>query len=219
MENTIKEIFRKNNITEYGFCKIEDGPFTGLKYAVSFCVPLPKSVIKEIKNGPTKIYFHHYRTINAYIDRVSLEICLLMRNSGFDAAYIPASQSTSEDGFKGDFPHKKAAVLAGLGGIGLSDLFVSSAFGPAVRLGTVFVSAPLKTTETSKNPCLKCGKCVRNCPSGALKGVSFEEAKDVTDIIDVSLCSHYMKKSYQNIGRGSVCGICMAVCPLCYKEE
>ena len=213
MENTIKEIFRKNNITEYGFCKIEDGPFTGLKYAVSFCVPLPKSVIKEIKNGPTKIYFHHYRTINAYIDRTSLEICLSARNAGYDAAYIPASQSTSEDGFSGDFPHKKAAVLAGLGGIGMNDLFLSSSFGPAVRLGTVFLNASLPEGKIAQNPCLNCKKCVLACPSGALKGTSFEDAQGVDDIIDVSLCSHYMKKSYQNIGRGSVCGICMAVCP------
>ena len=32
-------------------------------------------------------------------------------------------------------------------------------------------------------------------------------------IFDAEKCSSYMKKNYQNVGRGSVCGQCIAVCP------
>ena len=30
----------------------------------------------------------------------------------------------------------------------------------------------------------------------------------------MQLCSAYMKKTYREIGRGAVCGICMAACPV-----
>ena len=215
MKLIVDECMKKNHITEYGTAVIPENmrPFNDLKYAVSFVVPLPNAIVKNIVTGPTKIYFHHYRTINAYIDRVSIELCLTFREHGHDAAYIPASQSVSDDGYRGDFPHKTAAVMAGLGGIGKNVLFLSSRYGAAVRLGTVFTSAPLPENAPAQNPCKNCGRCVKACPSGALSGKSWQKNAPLSDMIDVSLCSHYMKTAYKDIGRGAVCGICFAVCP------
>jgi hypothetical protein len=33
------------------------------------------------------------------------------------------------------------------------------------------------------------------------------------EMFDAEKCSQYMKKHFQHIGRGAVCGICMEVCP------
>ena len=186
-----------------------------LPYVISFAVPLPRAVVREIAaEGPTKTYFHHYRTCNSYIDHVSYRLTLAIRKAGYDALYVPASQSVSKDGFQGLFPHKTAAVLCGLGGIGMNGLLVTAKYGAAVRLGTVMTDMPVPQAEQIENPCRRCGCCVRACPSGALYGTAWKDKTPVQDILDVQLCSAYMKKTYREIGRGAVCGICMAACPV-----
>lgn len=213
-----EDILRRNVIVEYGAALIPQSirPFPELPYALSFMVPLPLAVVEGIKNGPTPIYFHHYRTINAYLDRVALEIELDFRIQGYQAVYVPASQSQPSEGIFSLFPHKTAAHLAGLGGIGMNALFLSKKYGPAVRLATVFTDFPLPVAEIEpEDSCLECGACVRECPSGALLGTAYGESVTRDDIVDAKKCSIFMKNNYQDNGRGAVCGRCVAVCPLC----
>lgn len=115
---------------------------------------------------------------------------------------------------RGLFSHKMAAVLAGLGGIGRSALFLSNEYGPALRLSTVLTDFPIETSSPVPSPCTNCGICVQKCPVGALTGRQWEPGLSRDELIDARKCSAYMKKAYQKIGRGAVCGICMAVCPL-----
>ena len=44
----------------------------------------------------------------------------------------------------------------------------------------------------------------------AIRAMRLEEREK---IIDAKACSDYMKKAFQHIGRGAVCGVCMRVCP------
>ena len=212
------ELFAQRGIDCYGACCLPENlrVFSGLAYALSFMVPLPRVVLESIKGGPSKLYFHHYRTINAYIDNISLNIALLLNGEGFDAHYVPASQSQSQDGLRAIFPHKAAARLAGLGDIGCNALFISSKYGPGVRLGTVLTNMPLcRENPKPLKLCTACMQCVNACPSGALTGASFSEGMPRDGMIDAQKCSHYMKR-FKDVGRGAVCGICMANCPLCH---
>ncbi|MGN1097891.1 MAG: 4Fe-4S double cluster binding domain-containing protein [Clostridia bacterium] len=195
-----------------GFSYNEDSPFEGLNYAVTIVVRLSDAVVDEIDGAPTKTYFHHYRTVNAYIDRVEEKIVLMLMNNGYRAAAVPASQSV--EGYAGRFSHKKCAVKAGLGSIGKSALFLSNEFGPRVRLGTVFTNAPLPAEEHEyKDLCGSCDICARNCEALAIRGVNYVPGMERSEIFDARACSEYMKKEFQNIGRGAVCGVCMRVCP------
>lgn len=96
----------------------------------------------------------------------------------------------------------------------MNGLLVTAKYGAAVRLGTVMTDMPVPQAEQIENPCRRCGCCVRACPSGALYGTAWKDKTPVQDILDVQLCSAYMKKTYREIGRGAVCGICMAACPV-----
>ncbi|MDL2237639.1 4Fe-4S dicluster domain-containing protein [Christensenellaceae bacterium OttesenSCG-928-K19] len=214
-----REILEHNQIAKYGTAQLPEGlrPFAGLEYAVSFMVPLPTPVVKSIENGPTPLYFHHYRTINAYLDRVAMEIVLAMRNTGYDAVYIPASQSLPGNGLYGQLSHKAVACLAGLGSMGMNALFFSKDFGPAVRLSTVVTNMELPQGESCMDGCTQCGACVKNCPSGALFGVPYRQGIRREEMMDAEKCSVFMKKDSRDVGRGAVCGRCVAVCPLCYK--
>ena len=104
------------------------------------------------------------------------------------------------------------AVLSGLGFVGKSGLFLSKDFGSKVRLGTIITDMPL-TSEFPiiKNGCGDCTLCQKACPAGAIYGEL--PTTDGERNFDAEKCSKYMKEHFQDVGRGSVCGVCIQVCP------
>ncbi|MBP3337761.1 MAG: epoxyqueuosine reductase [Clostridia bacterium] len=214
----IKEKALSIGAYDVGFCalpkKIQG--FEELNYAVSVVVKLSPAVISGIGDSPTHTYFHHYRTVNAFIDRLTLEIGMLLDKEGYLYACVPASQTVDRGNFTGLFQHKTAAVLSGLGTVGKSGLFLSEKYGPAVRLGTVLTNADLSdgfSQKTSRDACKNCRICVDSCPALAIKGESFDLENPEKLLIDQKACSDFMKKEFQHIGRGAVCGICISRCP------
>ncbi len=198
---------------EVGYSLIEPpAEYSHLPYAVSIVLPLSDVVIDTVSKGPTHTYFHHYRTVNAFLDRLALRTGLYIEQHGGRYVCVPASQSI--EGLSGLFSHKEAAVRAGLGTIGRSALFLSDRFGPRVRLATVLTDLDLSAgfrPLSKKNPCENCRVCVNACPAMAIRGESFADIGN--QILDRNACSMHMKKAYQKIGRGAVCGICVSVCP------
>ena len=212
MKEEIKEMRLSEGVAEVGFSYMEEVPYKGLHTAITLVVRLLDPVVDGIENAPTKDYFHHYRTVNAYIDRLTLKTCLLLEKEGFSAAPIPASQSVST--LAGLFPHKAAAVSAGLGWIGKSDLFISYEEVVRVRLGTVLTDCPIPVEKHSyRGECGDCRVCAVKCPAMAILGKNYEPGMRREEIYDAEACSRHMKSAYQTIGRGAVCGICMRYCP------
>ncbi|MBR5236512.1 MAG: epoxyqueuosine reductase [Clostridia bacterium] len=213
MVNELKELLSTQGMTEVGFAAVTPPEeYAALTHAVSLVLPLSDAVIDTIKTAPTHTYFHHYRTVNAYLDRLALSVGLFLQNRGYRYVCVPASQSIN--GFSGLFSHKEAAVSAGLGVIGRNALFLSEKYGPRVCLATILTDADLSLgfkALSKKDPCANCQACVRACPAMAISGKSYKEGSN--DIIDRSACSEHMKRAYQKIGRGVVCGLCMSVCP------
>ncbi len=192
------------------------GNLTKTGYAVTVGVRLSDYIIDEIKDKPTYTYFHHYRTVNALIDQITLRGLLLLQDRGYNAIAVPASQTVNdaEDDYSAIFPHKTAAVSAGLGWIGRNGLFISSQYGPRLRLGTILTDYPLtEENQIIDSGCGDCNACVKSCPAMALTGNCWEKGCERSRIVDAKACSEYMNKHFKHIGRGSVCGICMRVCP------
>ena len=204
----IKNILENEGISEVGFSKTD----TELPYAISIVLPLSRYVIDGITDKPSFEYFHHYRTVNAYLDRVMLRCGLEIAKHGYKYLCVGASQSTGE--YTGVFQHKTAARLAGLGYIGKSALFISEKYGPAVRLGTILTDMPFETGTPLEKDCGDCSLCVHACPAMAIKGVNYREGIERAEMFDARACSEYMKREYQHIGRGSVCGICIKSCKM-----
>ena len=212
MNGIIEKFLKEKFVSDVGFASCENTPFEGLENAVSLVFHLSDSVVEQITDCPTHTYFHHYRTMNAYIDSVSLQLVMMLESQGYKAAAIPASQSI--EGLKALYSHKEAAIRAGLGSIGKSALFLSDKFGPRVRLGTVFTNAPLETMhETQKDICGNCDVCAKACGAMAIKNINYCNAMEREEFFDAKACSDYMKDKFKHIGRGAVCGVCMKVCP------
>lgn len=223
IKEEIKIEAEKIGISDIGFGRVDDGIGT-MKNVVSVVVRLSESVLEEIDVAPTHTYFHHYRTVNAFIDRAVLQIGMILQKHGFGYIPIAASQSININGnsFEGRYSHKKAAVSCGLGSIGKNSLFLHNKYGPAVRLGTLFTDCDFHCEEVIEPPnlCSGCDACVRNCPAMAIKGVSWHKGVRREEMFDAKACSEYMKKNFQHIGRGAVCGICINRCMKnCIKNE
>ncbi len=216
---TIKKIAEDNGIAFFGTSFVGDvlpREFGHLPYAVTLGMRYPKTVVEGIKQGPTSLYFHQYRTINANLDRTAILIQSKLLKLGVEAVYVPASQSLPENAFRALFSHKTAAVKAGLGFIGKNNLFIHDDYGPAVRLSTILTEMELPVameSEQKPNRCGTCKRCADACPAGALYNRVPKAPYNVSDVLDAEKCSFTMKEKYQHIGRGAVCGICMAVCP------
>lgn len=188
-----------------------------LKFAVSIAVRLSDAIINEIDDKPTHTYFHHYRSVNTLIDSITLRTTLLIQDIGYLAMAIPASQTvkTKEDPYRGIFQHKTAARLSGLGWIGKSGLLITPEYGPRVRLGTVITNMELPVEKNVYDrDCGECSICKSACPAMAIQGENWYEGAPRSRIVDAEACSNYMNAKFKHIGRGSVCGICMRVCPV-----
>jgi epoxyqueuosine reductase len=211
----IKAFLKSNGVYDVGFAKVPDAP-EGLPYAISIVVALSDAVVDEIGDAPTHTYFHHYRMVNAFIDRMLLQTGMLLAQDGYRYIPIGASQSinTGENRtHRGRYSHKKAAVLAGLGTVGKSTLFLHNKLGPRVRLGTLFTDCPLSEgTKSAVSQCGGCNLCVNACPAHAIKGTAWQEGMEREELFDANACNNYMREHFMKIGRGSVCGICMRVC-------
>ncbi len=183
-------------------------------YAVTIVRKLSRAVIKTINGAPTMEYFQHYRATNARLDSIALDAVSFIENAGYLALPVAASQSTPDkkDEYRGIFPHKTGAVLSGLGFIGKNGLLITE-YGSAVRLASVLTNMPLSAQKEIK-PCLcgDCQICKNACPAGAITGELYVNGAERSTIFDAKKCSEHMK-TYKNIGRGAVCGICISVCP------
>ena len=200
-----------------------NGSLHSYHYAVTVGLHLSDAIIDGITDKPTFTYFHHYRTVNALLDQITLRGLLFIQQHGFNAVAVPASQTVNDaaEPFSAIFPHKTAAVLAGLGRIGKNGLFLHDAYGPRVRLATILTDMELPCAKTSQEgSCQSCNRCVNACPAMALTGREWYEGAAREEIVDAKACSDYMNNNFKHIGRGSVCcGICIKICPAKENNE
>lgn len=215
-QDKLTQFLLDNGATDVGFAHIDEAGFGECRYAVSIVVKLSEAIIDEINEGPTHTYFHHYRTVNAFIDQLLLKAGLFLDKAGYKYIPVAASQSINDKGwnYAGRYSHKKVACFAGLGSIGKNTLFLHNLYGAQVRLGTIFTDCAFETeVHVPVSPCKDCNLCVVACPANAITGREWSIEQDDDVYLLPEKCSEYMKKNFNKIGRGAVCGICIAVCP------
>ena len=155
------------------------------------------------------------------LDQCMLDIGLMLQQAGYQYLPVGASQSiptlSDPQGYHGRFSHKEGGCLGGMGYMGTSGLFLHKIYGPRVRLGTILTNLPLveeNPAPVDNNSCEGCFKCVSACPAKAIKGKIYQPTMGDFELVNPQKCSQHMKQAYKMIGRGAVCGICMAVCPV-----
>lgn len=117
-------------------------------------------------------------------------------------------------------PHKTVAVMAGLGWIGKSALFITEEYGSAVRLTSVLTDAPVdynKSIIWSK--CGGCMLCYEACPGKAISGREWSPDIDRDDFFDAMACRKKAREIAANTlnKKITLCGKCIEVCPYTKK--
>lgn len=90
---------------------------------------------------------------------------------------------------------KHAAVSCGMGEIGRNNLLLTPEFGPHQRLCAIVTEAPLEPDPKKDfDLCCGCDKCIKACPSGALK----------PDGYDVDPCFVYWSMGFKRLPPASI---------------
>jgi len=170
-------------------------------------------------------YTNQFFVVNAILNTIAYEACDFLERRGFKAIPIPPAYPRIEDKLFGVFSHRHAAVLAGLGEIGLNNLLITPQYGPRVRLASIITNALLeadtpwsgKLCESMREKCKLA--CIRMCPIRALS----EDGR-----IDKYLCLHYQEKILSSLDVRGVpgphhfelrCGMCIAACPIGARHD
>lgn len=220
LNDTITNLGQSLGATAVGFSDLSILPEQkrmGFNRAITILIKLSNGILNQIGEEPTQTYFSHYRSVNRLLDDISLRLLLTLEAQGYPSVAIPASQSVAHpnDSFTGAFSHKTGAVLAGLGWIGRSALFIHQRYGPRVRLSTILTNAPFNVGDpVTESGCGSCRVCVTACPTQAIEGQLWTPGMARNQLYDAFACSQQMKEAYQHIGRGAVCGLCMVRCPI-----
>lgn len=210
----LRAIARREGLTALKGARLAE-PVHGLPSCLSLAAALSPAVMDEVaaSRAPTMTYYHHYRTANALLDRAAFLLAGVLSEAGYRALPVPASQTVDRRAQAALFPHKTAAVLAGLGWIGRHGMLVTEVHGPRVRLATILTDLPVTApVANGSSRCGACRACVDACPAGAIRGAAWAPGTPREDLVDAGACLDHMRKHYGLVGRGSVCGICLAVC-------
>ncbi len=210
----------------YGFADLHgliDSKFDDFTFGISIGKRLDNHIVDNVVTGPTLEYFRHYRAMNEELFSISHRISQDLNKTGIQTLNISPSVTTEELNttynatLRTDLSHKMVATRAGLGWIGKPALFISSKFGPRLRLVTILTSYPLplkkKPIETSR--CGTCNLCVEACPAEATTGQLWDTSIDRDEFFDAQKCRQQCKEFGDQFNQDiRICGICVAVCPI-----
>lgn len=176
-----------------------------LDNAICLGLRLSQAILSEMEEKPTKLYFHHYKIINSFLDQAALRIGNLIQNKGYSALAIPATQIIDWEKNTAHLSHRRLGVLAGLGWIGRNNLLVNEKLGSQFRLVSILTDMPLKIDKPIEKDCGDCRLCVKICPCGAIQ----ENAAN----FDYKKCFEQLKSfQAQRQVEQFVCGVCVNMC-------
>jgi epoxyqueuosine reductase QueG len=174
--------------------------------AVVIGLRVSRAVLSTLEDGPNLLYFHHYRQVNAQLDRAATTISAGIERQGYWALPIPASQVVDWENMAGQVSHKAIAHLAGLGWRGRNNLLVTPQLGSQVRLTTILTDLPSAPDHPLEGDCGSCHRCVAVCPAKAIGETPAE--------FDMPAC-HEKLSEFRKTRRVQqhICGVCVKTSP------
>ena len=185
--------------------QISSKTLESLDKAICLGLRLSQAILSEMEEKPTKLYFHHYKIINSFLDQAALRLGNIIQRKGYAALAIPATQIIDWEKNTAHLSHRRLGVLAGLGWIGRNNLLVNEKLGSQFRLVSILTDMPLSIDKPSKKDCGDCRVCVKICPCGAIQ----ESSADFNH----QKCFDQLKSfQTQRQVEQFICGICVNMC-------
>lgn len=112
-------------------------------------------------------------------------------------------------------PEVKAACHAGLGVRGMNSLLITEKYGSYVFIGEIVTDLELEPADAEEKSCIKCGRCIIKCPSGALCENGFQKELCLSEITQKKgELSEKEKHLLLECGCVWGCDICQDICPM-----
>lgn len=207
-KKTMRFFLHDRGISIVGFTTVPDGIVipevnTPLPRAIVFGFVLSRTVLATVKDQPTLIYKHHYKTVNWILDQTACHVAAYLERHDIPALAIPASQTIDHDRRRGHVSHVILGSRAGLGFIGRNGLLVHPEYGARVRYVSVLTELEFEPDAPLDLSCGECRACIVACPARAISdtGVDMQKCYD-------KLCAF---ASMRGIGQ-HICGVCVRVC-------
>jgi len=199
--------------------------YDGFPFGISIGKRLDDHIIDGILGGPTLQYYDHYCKVNNELSIIAHRLASDLKVIHIDSVVIEPTMHTESKEFEPylktltvEVSHKMVATRAGLGWIGKTDLFISKAFGPRVRLVSLLINHMPEhaSRPVVKSRCGNCTVCVDKCPGRAANGKLWNTGVHRDDFFDAhrcrETCGELAKQRLQVNVR--ICGLCVAVCPV-----
>jgi len=194
-------------------------------FGISVGKRLNNNIVNNITSGPTLEYYHHYKHTNRELSAVAHCIKSELHKMKIETMVIEPTVDTEVKKFEHylktltvEVSHKMVATRAGLGWIGKTDLLISKAFGPRLRLVSLLINnyPDHDSKPIEKSRCGNCSICVEKCPAGAANGKLWNIKVHRNLFFDAHKCRKTcgelaMKRLNVNV---RICGMCVAVCPI-----
>jgi Fe-S-cluster-containing hydrogenase component 2 len=144
--------------------------FPWTKTLLSFVCRMNREPVRSPARSVANVEFHH---TGDHVNGVAHMIVSALEAKGVRAANPAMGFPMEMDQFPGKawiISHKRVAVAAGLGQMGIHRNVIHPRFGNFILLGTVLLDAEVAQASQpiDYNPCLECKLCVAACPVGAI---------------------------------------------------
>lgn len=230
---TIKNNLVPANDFIFGFANLQgliDKRFNGFHFGISIGKRLDDKIVDKLLDGPTIEYLNHYKQINSELTALTKKIQLELSKTGIETIIIEPTISLGSKDYEKylktliyDISHKMVATRAGLGWIGKTDLFISKAFGPRLRLVSILIreNPGIDSVPIEKSKCGKCNVCVENCPANAANGKLWNINVYRDEFFNAHKCREKcgelaMQKLHVD---ERICGLCVSICPIGKKNK
>ena len=203
MQDIIKSFAEQNHIDIMRIVNITSltlEEHRGYSYAILLIKALPKEYIVKL-NREAETDYTVFASYENTTDKLADKLAAIIQKEGYKAI----SQSEYGIDTRGEYdektkssilPHKKIAIMSGVGWIGKNNLLITEKYGAALSMCSVLTDMPLytETTETIlSNRCDDCNLCVKKCPVQAIHGKKWELGISREDIVDVYRCVACLK--------------------------
>lgn len=144
--------------------------FPTARSLVGFVCRMNREPIRSPARSVANLEFHH---VGDRANDVARQVVAALEQRGIRALNPSIGFPMEMDQFPGRvwlISHKKVAVEAGLGMMGIHRNVIHPRFGNFILLGTIALEAEASDYDQpiTYNPCLECNLCVAACPVGAI---------------------------------------------------
>jgi len=191
---------------------------------------LTSQIVPEGLRMPVQEYVYNtvaYTMVNTRLEQIGMSIALFLEKHGYPSMCFPATYDEHYEplmskvpGFLAPFSHRHAAVRAGLGEFGLSNLVLTPEYGPRIRLNSVITTLQLEPDPIiTEKLCIKgCTLCAKACASCAYdSNTRVLTPKDNLIWHEIWLDPPSVTDKYRCYS-GRCAGVCMRVCPVGSKR-